>query len=63
MNLPDDPKLLQAKAWIGDAVLALCIREWLLHQDGRVSSAFAFGQPTAEVGQETPYNVIFRKIK
>ncbi|MDA7525988.1 hypothetical protein N8525_02395 [Verrucomicrobiales bacterium] len=39
MNLPDDPKLLQAKAWIGDAVLALCIREWLLHQDGRVSSA------------------------
>ena len=31
--------------------------------DGRVSSAFAFGQPTAEVGQETPYNVIFRKIK
>jgi hypothetical protein len=31
--------------------------------DGRVSSAFAFGQPTAEVGQEMPYNVIFRKIK
>ena len=39
MNLPDDPKLLQAKAWIGDAALALCVREWLLQQDGRVSSA------------------------
>jgi len=31
--------------------------------DGRVSSAFAFGQPTADFGQEMPYNVIFRKIK
>ena len=31
--------------------------------DGRVSSAFAFGQFTAEVGQEMPYNIIFKKIK
>ena len=31
--------------------------------DGRVSSAFAFGQPTADVGQEMPYNIIFKKIK
>ena len=38
MTLPEDPKALQAKAWIGDAVLALCAREWLLAQDGRVSS-------------------------
>ncbi len=33
-----DPKVLQAEAWIGDAVLALCAREWLLEQDGQVSS-------------------------
>lgn len=39
MKIPDDPRELQAKAWIGDAVLALCVREWLLQQDGRVSSA------------------------
>lgn len=39
MKIPDEPKVLQAKAWIGDAVLALCVREWLLQQDGRVSSA------------------------
>ena len=31
--------------------------------DGRVSSAFAFGQPTADFGQEMTYKVIFRKIK
>lgn len=37
--LPDDPRALQAKAWIGDAVLALCAREWLLKEYGRVSSA------------------------
>lgn len=39
MRFPEDPKELQAKAWIGDAVLALCAREWLLGEDGKVSSA------------------------
>jgi hypothetical protein len=38
MTLPDDPRELQAKAWIGDAVLALCAREWLLRERGQVSS-------------------------
>ena len=39
ITLPDDPRELQAKAWVGDAVLALCVREWLLSEYGRVSAA------------------------
>ena len=38
MTLPEDPRILQAKAWIGDAVLALCARDWILQQDGKVCS-------------------------
>lgn len=30
---------LRAKAWIGDAVLALCARQWILQQCGVMSSA------------------------
>lgn len=39
LPLPQDPKALHAKAWIGDAVLALCAREWLLRERGQVSAA------------------------
>lgn len=38
ITIPEDPRELQAKAWIGDAVLALCAREWLLNEHGYVSS-------------------------
>lgn len=30
---------LRAKAWIGDAVLALCARQWILRHRGAMSSA------------------------
>ena len=33
-----DPEILQAKAWIGDAVLCLFVRGWILKRYGRVSS-------------------------
>jgi hypothetical protein len=38
MTLPEDPRIIQAKAWLGDAVLALCARDWILKQDGKVCS-------------------------
>lgn len=62
MPLPQDEAALTAlhdEAWIGDAVLALWAREWILASDGRrdgekmvrmTSNRFlaAFGNPTAE---------------
>ncbi len=39
MELPEDLGELRAKAWIGDAVLGLYARQWILAQSGSVSSA------------------------
>lgn len=68
MALPRDEELLERlheEAWVGDAVLALWAREWILEEDGRrdgekmvriTSNKFlsSFGNPTAveaEIGR------------
>lgn len=62
---PTDPRTEQELAWIGDAVLALWAREWVLREYGEVNSEVflsltansflqSFGRPTrveAEFGQ------------
>ncbi len=57
--LPPDPREREkAEAWIGDAVLALAARNWILREHGRTDGAMqarltsnqfltAFGNPTA----------------
>lgn len=55
----------RAEAWVGDAVLALFVREWLLEEEGKINGAAftrfttndflrIFGNPTsveAEIGR------------
>ncbi len=36
--LPRDPAELQRKAWLGDAVLALVARRWILEEHGQLSA-------------------------
>ena len=36
--LPNDLSELRAKAWVGDAILALHAREWILREFGKVSA-------------------------
>ncbi|HUF62308.1 MAG TPA: hypothetical protein VMN36_09560 [Verrucomicrobiales bacterium] len=36
--LPRDPAELQRKAWLGDAVLALLVRRWILEERGQLSA-------------------------
>ncbi len=64
-NPPADPRTEQELAWIGDAVLALWAREWLLREHGEMNNEVflsltansflqSFGRPTrveAEFGQ------------
>ncbi len=38
ITLPNDLSELRAKAWVGDAILALHAREWILHERGSVSA-------------------------
>ena len=57
--LPDDPREREkAEAWIGDAVLALATRNWILREHGKTDGAMqarmtsnqfltAFGNPTS----------------
>ncbi|MCP5540686.1 MAG: hypothetical protein H7A52_11155 [Akkermansiaceae bacterium] len=58
MSTPDTEEIERAQAWIGDAVLALCARRWILARRGAMDGALqarmtsnqflsAFGNPTA----------------